>query len=79
MNTVELIESLGFPIVSIIGMALYLNKIQTENRADMREQNERIIAQMRDVMESNKMLLDTNATLVKSIDIKLDKLLEKEE
>lgn len=78
MNIIEAIEALGFPLIAIIVMAWYLNKIQAENRQDQREQNERIIAQMRDVMESNKALLDTNATLVKSIDIKLDKLLERE-
>lgn len=73
----ELLQTLGFPAVCLIAVAWYLNKVQAENRQDMKEQNERIITHLKEVTQTNQMLLDTNATLVRDINMKLDKLIEK--
>lgn len=87
-NIIQLAEALGFPALCILGMGWFLNKIQTENRkdlnkiqsenrADQKEQNERIMEHLKEVTQTNATLLDTNATLVRDINMKLDKLIEK--
>lgn len=76
-----MIENLGLPVFSIIGLAWYVSKIHKETLELQITQNERSDRAIKEAQESNKELmysnkelLETNRTLAESINTKLDNI-----
>ena len=75
----SMIESMGFSVTCVIGLAWYVNKIHKETLAmqlKQMENSERTIKEAQEanrlLMLSNKELLETNRTLVDGISVKVD-------
>lgn len=75
----SMIESMGFSVTCVIGLAWYVNKIHKETLAlqqTQMENSERTIKEAQEanrlLMLSNKELLETNRTLVDGISVKVD-------
>ena len=75
----NMINQLGFPIVAIIGLAWYVNKIHKETiemQLKQMESSDRTIKEAqesnKELMMANKELLETNRTLVEGISVKVD-------
>lgn len=75
----SMIESMGFSVSCVIGLAWYVNKIHKETMAmqlKQMENSERTIKEAQEanklLMISNKELLETNRTLIDGISVKVD-------
>ena len=75
----SMIESLGFPIACVFGLAWYINRIHKETVDVQMRQMESSDKTIREAQESNKLLmmankelLETNRTLVEGISVKVD-------
>ena len=75
----SMIESMGFSVTCVIGVAWYVNNIHKETLALQQKQmenSERTIKEAQEanrlLMLSNKELLETNRTLVDGISVKVD-------
>ena len=75
----SMIESMGFSVTCVIGLAWYVNKIHKETLALQQKQmenSERTIKEAQEanrlLMLSNKELLETHRTLVDGISVKVD-------
>ncbi|MEG0578936.1 MAG: hypothetical protein RR490_03365 [Niameybacter sp.] len=75
MNTIELIQSFGFPIACVVALGFYIAKVQAESRADSKGREDKLLTQLGELSATNKTLLETNAVLAKDINAKLDKLI----
>lgn len=76
-----MIDNLGFPVVCVIGLAWYVNKIHKETLAmqtlqieNSNKANQELSITNRELMTANKELLETNRTLADSINIKIDNI-----
>lgn len=74
----SMIESMGFSVACVIGLAWYVNKIHKETlsmQVKQMENSERTIKEAQEanrlLMLSNKELLETNRTLVDGISVKV--------
>lgn len=82
-DTITMIQTVGFPIVCCIGLGFYL-KVLTENqRADAKEDKERLYLNLEKLNESNAEVVATNRMLVehmqhdiKNIEVKVDRLVD---
>ena len=75
----SMIESMGFSVTCVIGLAWYVNKIHKETLALQQKQMENSERTIKEAQESNKLLmmankelLETNRTLVEGISVKVD-------
>ena len=75
----SMIESLGFPIACVFGLAWYISRIHKETVDVQMRQMESSDKTIREAQESNKLLmmankelLETNRTLVEGISVKVD-------
>lgn len=76
-----MIESLGFPVMCVVGLAMYVNKIhkeilemQTMQIENSNKTNQDLSSTNRELMSANKELLETNRTLAESINTKIDNI-----
>lgn len=77
----SMIDNLGFPILCVISLAWYVNKIhketlemQTLQIEQSNKTNGELSLTNRELMTANKELLETNRTLAESINIKIDNI-----
>ncbi|MCD3223928.1 hypothetical protein [Clostridium botulinum] len=84
MDWITLIPQLGFPIVSCLALAWYLNKQADQQRQDNKEDKEKLYNNLEKLNQSNTEVVTTNRMLVenmqgdiKNIESKVDKLVEK--
>ena len=75
MNFIEVFQNFGFPVACVISLGLYIAKVQNESRADSKEREERLLGQLSEMSNTNKLLLETNTILAKDVEVKLDKVL----
>lgn len=73
------VESLGFPVTCVLGLAWYINKTHKETMHIQMKQMESSEKTIRETQESNKLLmmankelLETNRTLVDGISVKVN-------
>lgn len=84
MDLVDLFQSFGFPMASVVALSWYLTKIQAEQRQDQKEQNQRMTEHLDNLMNTNRILLDSYKELsdahaetvanIQEINSKLDNL-----
>lgn len=74
MNFIELLQNVGFPIACVAVLGCYVAKVQNENRQDTKEREERLLSHLKELSQTNKALLETNAVLAKDINTKLDQI-----
>ncbi len=71
----QLISSLGFPIVSCVALALYVNQMTKQNREDIKEINKQRLDEMKDIEEFKndiKEALNNNTMALNKLCDKLD-------
>lgn len=73
----ELLQSFGFPVACVICLGGYIARVQFEQRVDSKQREERLYASLEESSKTNKLLLETNAVIVKEIDKKLDMLVSR--
>lgn len=76
MNFTELLQTFGFPVSCVACLGFYIAKVQAEQRADSKEREEKLLTQLGEMSATNKMLLETNAILVRDINTKLDQIVQ---
>ena len=76
MNFTELLQTFGFPVACVACLGFYIAKVQAEQRADSKEREEKLLTQLGEMSDTNKMLLETNAILARDINTKLDQIVQ---
>lgn len=74
INFLDVFQNFGFPVACVACLGFYVAKVQSESRADSKEREEKLLAQLGEMSATNKMLLETNAVLAKDINNKLDQI-----
>lgn len=72
MDWVQLISTLGFPIVACVCMALYVKEQTKNNREDVKELNEQHSKEMIDFKDEIKEALNNNTIALTKLCEKLD-------
>ena len=75
----QIIASLGFPIASCLGLAMYVRRQNDQIREDAKEDKEILMKELQYSREVNSKLLASNEVLAKDISTKLDYILKKVE
>ena len=75
----QIIASLGFPIASCLGLAMYVKRQNDQIREDAKEDKEILMKELQYSREVNSKLLASNELLAKEVSTKLDYILEKVE
>ena len=75
----QIIASLGFPIASCLGLAMYVKRQNDQIREDAKEDKEILMKELQYSREVNSKLLASNEVLAKDISTKLDYILKKVE
>lgn len=76
---VQLISSLGFPIVACICMALYVKEQTKNNREDVKELNNQHTKEMTEFKDEIKQALNNNTMALNRLCDKLDLKIERKE
>jgi len=71
-NYVQLIGTLGFPIIACISMAIYVKEQTNNNREDVKELNEQHSKEMLEFKEEIKTALNNNTIALTKLCEKLD-------
>lgn len=71
-NYVQLISSLGFPIIACIAMAIYVKEESKNNREDVKELNEKHSKEMLEFKDEIKTALNNNTIALTKLCEKLD-------
>ena len=72
-----LIESLGFPVVAVLGLCWYVNKIHKETMGMQLRQEQASQEAIREARESNKELLLSNRELLGTNRVLADSIVKK--
>ena len=71
-NYVQLIGTLGFPIIACISMAIYVKEESKNNREDVKELNEKHSKEMLEFKDEIKTALNNNTIALTKLCEKLD-------
>lgn len=83
MNVIELIQTLGFPIVCVMACGYFIYKMYIDSTVRNKEQEEKLYVRLSEVnsanksiSESNKEISETNRKLVEQFTVDMQKVKE---
>lgn len=77
MDTINMIQEVGFNVALVVALCYYVAQIQKETRADWQRREDNFLQTLKEQTEVNKQLLETNATITHGIIPRLENIEEK--